>query len=336
MGVAKLKRKEWAKVDEVDIAEVGEQFNIVVIKSSIDIAEDISSWYETNLPTSNLTTVEKKNQKKFLIEIAKRYRALAKMSRIGVAVKMILTLSLDQRTPESNYGDIKTVQVIGVISSIVSGAFIITDGNFGFILSMYLKSPFDPYFGWISKIGGWEKKRQMFGMFLFNACYFSQFVFAMSLFGQAFGSRAPVFALLGIEFCAVCAYMGLWKWELYGWALLAKPSTFAYYIAPFIVWAFYYMLGGAYLSLTTAMAGYGTSLGLAAVGLTTFLMNYDSNFNQKLFWKAKLGKQHARECYNDEKIREKGIATKDDEIWLWVGGNHPTKKSGKFKVKPEP
>ncbi|GMH54141.1 hypothetical protein TrLO_g12810 [Triparma laevis f. longispina] len=91
----------------------------------------------------------------------------------------------------SNFSDIKTIQIIGVISSIVSGAFIMTDGNFGFVLSQYLKTPSDLYYGWISKNGGWEKKRQIFGMFLFNACYFSHFVFAMSLFAQAFGSKAP-------------------------------------------------------------------------------------------------------------------------------------------------
>ena len=73
-----------------------------------------------------------------------------------------------------------------------------TNGNFGFILSKYLASPGDPFYGWISKVGGWEKRRQIMSMFLFIACYFSQFVFAMSLFGQAFGSRAPVFVWLGV------------------------------------------------------------------------------------------------------------------------------------------
>ncbi|GMI04275.1 hypothetical protein TrLO_g11514 [Triparma laevis f. longispina] len=42
---------------------------------------------------------------------------------------------------KQDYGDIKTIQIIGVISSIVSGAFIMMDGNFGFILSKYLSSP---------------------------------------------------------------------------------------------------------------------------------------------------------------------------------------------------
>lgn len=62
---------------------------------------------------------------------------------------------------KQNYEDIQTIQIIGVISSIVSGAFITTDGSFGFNLSKFLASAGDPCYGWISKIGGWEKRRQM-------------------------------------------------------------------------------------------------------------------------------------------------------------------------------
>ncbi|GMH61260.1 hypothetical protein TL16_g03216 [Triparma laevis f. inornata] len=83
---------------------------------------------------------------------------------------------------KQNYGDIQTIQIIRLILGIVSGAFIMTDGNFGFIFSKYSEVLGDPFYGWISKIGGWEKRRQMFGTFLFNACYLSQFVFAISLF----------------------------------------------------------------------------------------------------------------------------------------------------------
>ncbi|GMH92585.1 hypothetical protein TL16_g12389 [Triparma laevis f. inornata] len=140
-----------------------------------------------------------------------------------------------------DYSDIKMIQIIGVISSIVAGAFIMTDGNPGFITSKYLKTPTNPYYGWISKKGMMGKKRQMFGMFLFNACYFSQFDFAMSLFTQAFGSGTPLFLLLGVEFCAVCAYMG-WKGELFGFSMISQTSAFNNYIVPFIVWALYYML----------------------------------------------------------------------------------------------
>ncbi|GMH76012.1 hypothetical protein TL16_g06942 [Triparma laevis f. inornata] len=269
---------------------------------------------------------------------------------------------------KQNYEDIQTIQIIGVISSIVSGAFIMTDGNFGFNLSKFLASAGDPYYGWISKIGGWEKRRQMFGMFLFNACYFAQFVFAMSLFAEAFGSRAPLFILLGVEFCAVSAYMGLRKGELFGWALLGHPSIFHNYIGPLLVWAWYYMLVSAvplliaaapmelgpdvfagtmvwrlltnggiiyvalgdlgtehYLSVGTGMTGYAASLGLAVVGLALFLNNCDPKFDRSLFWKAKRGEQHARECWSDEKVWEKDFKTKDEEIWKgWIETIHPT------------
>ena len=37
-------------------------------------------------------------------------------------------------------------------------------------------------------------------------------------------ARVPVFVLLGVELCFVCANMG-WKGELFGWAVVSKPST---------------------------------------------------------------------------------------------------------------
>ena len=62
---------------------------------------------------------------------------------------------------KQNYGDIKMIQIIEVILSIISGAFIMTDGNFGFILSKNLSAPGEPYYRWISKSGFLEKRRQM-------------------------------------------------------------------------------------------------------------------------------------------------------------------------------
>lgn len=62
---------------------------------------------------------------------------------------------------KQTYGDIQPIQIIGGISNFMSVAFIMTDGNFGFILSKYLNTPSDPYYGWISKTGGLEKKKQM-------------------------------------------------------------------------------------------------------------------------------------------------------------------------------
>ncbi|GMH71529.1 hypothetical protein TrLO_g9083 [Triparma laevis f. longispina] len=361
LHVALIKVLGWAGADKDNIEELAEQFDSVVT-NSFDLVEAVSAWFDKSVPTQGMTEEQKQGFKLFLISVARRNRLAKKMARIGVAWKLLLTLSMGyidvvtdllvsksyydakdfstayatagfailaiviqalltfivygkkswierfgrtlaallglaplmegasvwtgkkdndlmlsgpmmyasmkageiafESIPESiiqiggllkhqNYGDIKTIQIIGVVSSIVSGAFIMTDGNFGFILSKYLASPGDPFYGWISKVGGWEKRRQIMGMFLFIACYFSQFVFAMSLFGQAFGSRAPVFVLLGVEFCAVCVYMG-WKGELFGYALVSKPSTFNNTIVPFIMWAFWYLLVSAVPMLIAA------------------------------------------------------------------------------------
>ena len=116
-----------------------------------------------------------------------------------------------------------------------------TDGNFGHILNEHLESPGDPYFGWISKIEGWEKRRQMFGMFLSNACYFAQFVFAMSLAARALGSKSTLSILLGVEFCAVCVYKGF-KSEPVGFSVFSRPSILNSNIAPFLTSVFFYLL----------------------------------------------------------------------------------------------
>ena len=63
---------------------------------------------------------------------------------------------------QTKRGDILGIQIVGVISSIVAGAFIMTDGNFGFIARKNLSSPGDPYYGWISKSEkGVAKLRQL-------------------------------------------------------------------------------------------------------------------------------------------------------------------------------
>ncbi|GMI04368.1 hypothetical protein TrLO_g9667 [Triparma laevis f. longispina] len=197
--------------------------------------------------------VARENQKKFLIAIAKRYRTTRKMARIGVALKLFMTLILgyidvltDLLVAKSYYGveEIGTTYatagfaVLAIVLQALGTFFQYAKKSwrerFGHtLLALLGLAPLiegpnlwtgkedddllvtDPYYGWISKIGGWEKRRQMFGMFLFNACYFSQFVFAMSLFAIAFGSKAPVFILLGVELCAVCTYMG-WKGVYFG------------------------------------------------------------------------------------------------------------------------
>ncbi|GMH79516.1 hypothetical protein TL16_g08174 [Triparma laevis f. inornata] len=78
-----------------------------------------------------------------------------------------------------------------------------------------------------------------------------------------------------------------------------------------------------YLSLTTGMTGYGASLGVVVVGLAMFLMSCDTNFDRSLFWKAKSGKQHVRECWRSETIWTTKRKSKDAEIWRWFAHIHP-------------
>ncbi|GMH68868.1 hypothetical protein TL16_g05029 [Triparma laevis f. inornata] len=264
---------------------------------------------------------------------------------------------------KGNKEGVKGIQIIGVIISIVAGAFIMTDGNFGFILSKYLKCPGDPYYGWISKSPR-SKRLQMLGMFIFNAFYFVQFVSTQSLFALSFNSRSPLFLLLGFEFAVVCFYMGYIKKELFGFAVISDPNPLSNTLLPLIGWAFYYMLVNAVPMLIAAaplelgpevfagivlwrlsvnggvcflalmrlddghylnmgMIGYFVSLIIVVIGLILFFVNCDENFDRSLFWKAKSGKQHARDCWKDARIWEKRLKSKDSEIWCWVEGVHP-------------
>ncbi|GMH85889.1 hypothetical protein TL16_g10372 [Triparma laevis f. inornata] len=263
--------------------------------------------------------VARENQKKFLIAIAKRYRTTRKMARIGVALKLFMTLILgyidvltDLLVAKSYYGveEIGTtyatagfavlaivLQALGTffqyakkswrerfghtllallgLAPLIEGANLWTGkedddllvtGAIAYAIIKAIEICFESIPESIIQMGGLLNQNYgyikmiqivgvissiVFGMFLFNACYFSQFVFAMSLFAIAFGSKAPVFILLGVELCAVCTYMG-WKGELYGFALLSKPSKLYSYVFPFLFWAWYHVLVSAAPMLFTA------------------------------------------------------------------------------------
>ncbi|GMI05380.1 hypothetical protein TrVE_jg13641 [Triparma verrucosa] len=89
-----LKRKGWAGANEDDVVEASDQFIIVVVDSGGDIAKDVTNWCTSSLPTHGMGDIVKTNLTKFMVEIAKRHRTMAKMARIGVAMQIFLTLSL--------------------------------------------------------------------------------------------------------------------------------------------------------------------------------------------------------------------------------------------------
>mmetsp|Transcript_3697 Transcript_3697/g.7031 ORF Transcript_3697/g.7031 Transcript_3697/m.7031 type:complete len:607 (+) Transcript_3697:126-1946(+) len=263
----------------------------------------------------------------------------------------------------ANRDDIQFIQLLGLAVSVVSGAFILTDGNFGLISSKRNENIGDRYYCWISRVKS-ERYLQMIGMFLFNLCYFPQFCYSMSLFAKAYGSGS--FGLLiGTEFFFVCVYMA-YKRELFGFSMIAHPSKLDYSL-PFVGWTFYYLLTSAvplliagapmelgpelfagilvwrlaisgpvvylsliklgsdhYLSQSTGMGIYAATAVGACLGLLIFMMNCDKNFEKALFWRPKSGKQHVLDSCQSKTIRKTFCKTKDDEIWLlWVESVHP-------------
>ncbi|GMH84660.1 hypothetical protein TL16_g09988 [Triparma laevis f. inornata] len=144
----------------------------------------------------------------------------------------------------ANLDEIKWIQIVGVISSVVCGAFIMTDGNFGFIQSKHMKSPWDPFYNWVPRHPGFGKMSCKFGMFLFILCYFSQFIWSMSLFGEygeVWRQGRACFFFIGIEYLVVCAYMGR-KGEAFGVSVVSHPLSRRDHVLPFILWGLYYLL----------------------------------------------------------------------------------------------
>ena len=81
---------------------------------------------------------------------------------------------------------------------------------------------------------------------------------------------------------------------------------------------------GAPLTFSSGMLGYGVILALTLAGLTLFFLNCDENFDRNLFWRPKSGKEHCRDCWQDEVIWTPRHKEMDSEIWGWVGHTHPT------------
>lgn len=83
--------------------------------------------------------------------------------------------------------DIQFIQLLGLGVSIVSGAFIMTDGNFGLINSKRNENMGDKYYTWISRVAV-KRRIQIAAMMLFNMCYFPQLCYTMSLFSKAYST----------------------------------------------------------------------------------------------------------------------------------------------------
>ncbi|GMI17372.1 hypothetical protein TrLO_g9357 [Triparma laevis f. longispina] len=85
--------------------EAGEQFLVVVRNSSGDIAKHVRAWAKACLPSEGIS---RESMMEFLIVIATRIRVLMKMSRIGVALKLLMTRSM-------GYADVLTDLLVAKI-----------------------------------------------------------------------------------------------------------------------------------------------------------------------------------------------------------------------------
>ncbi|GMH97719.1 hypothetical protein TrST_g158 [Triparma strigata] len=135
------------------------------------------------------------------------------------------------------------IYIIGLCSSILCGAFVMTDGNFGFTRGKHRQNPRVPNYQWLPDRNGSPASSRLYckiGMFLFFASYFSQFVATSSIFMDILG-WCHLGQAMGIEFGLLLSYMW-YKGELFGSAVLAHPTIFSNYIAPFITYLGYYLL----------------------------------------------------------------------------------------------
>mmetsp|Transcript_22733 Transcript_22733/g.47332 ORF Transcript_22733/g.47332 Transcript_22733/m.47332 type:complete len:716 (-) Transcript_22733:35-2182(-) len=137
-------------------------------------------------------------------------------------------------------GEIQVIQLASVLSSILSAAFIIMEANYSITQGQALKSPADPYYKWITAL----PNRRLFGqlgLFLALATYFFVFVYASALVTSTSYGFGVLLAYHGIVFLFICAAKAL-KGELFGYSLMAHPSTINNYVVPVIVNSVYYIL----------------------------------------------------------------------------------------------
>ena len=89
-----LKALGWEGWNKENVTELVDLFDGVIANSGGDVDNAVSKWYKTSVPTQGMTEKAREGQRQFLIEIANRSRTAKKMARIGVALKILLTLVL--------------------------------------------------------------------------------------------------------------------------------------------------------------------------------------------------------------------------------------------------
>lgn len=77
-----------------NMRDTAEQLLIAIKNSSAEVAKDTKTWFFNNFPTKDMPDEAQANLVEFLVFIAVQTRVMMKIARIGVALKLAMTLSL--------------------------------------------------------------------------------------------------------------------------------------------------------------------------------------------------------------------------------------------------
>ncbi|GMI04355.1 hypothetical protein TrVE_jg9473 [Triparma verrucosa] len=94
MGEPEIKKTGLGNATKEQCAEVGQQLVAVIRNSGGDVVGDVKGWVAKSFPTGNMSMEEKDNFAEVLAVVGKELRTASKMARIGVALKIFLTLVL--------------------------------------------------------------------------------------------------------------------------------------------------------------------------------------------------------------------------------------------------
>ena len=94
MGEPEIKTTGLGNATKEQCAEAGQQLVVVIRNSGGDVKGDVKGWVAKSFPTGNMSQKEKDNFAEVLAVVGKELRTDSKMARIGVALKIALTLGL--------------------------------------------------------------------------------------------------------------------------------------------------------------------------------------------------------------------------------------------------
>ncbi|GMH96280.1 hypothetical protein TrVE_jg3705 [Triparma verrucosa] len=278
------------------------------------------------------------------------------------AIQLIKSMNQEVGSP------IQAIRIISIISSIVSGTYIITDLNFlAYRPAKYRQSRNDPFYNWKTKAGPRESASQFMGMFIAMLSYFCQFVLTIALVLLSAPPYRNMFLLLiAFELLTIYCYKASDR-ELFGVAVIGHPSFANSYLIPIFVTTLFYVLAclcpvmisasplqlgprpfsgiilwrlltngiviffilevidtEIILSTSFVMELYAYTMAGVAVGLWMFLSNCDKDFDVKLLFQKKSGKEQISDCWQDDKIWSfPDCISKEHERWYLVNLVHP-------------